>query len=104
MLILPVIRQNLIEFQGRRAGADGVDVALNPEELDLDTVAMAAKYEARVKEQEMVQKEDFSDMVAEHAAKQKASRVRKRCDILTVIMVVRVLSCNFDKVVIKETR
>jgi len=37
----------------------------------MDTVAMAAKYEARVREQEMVQKEDFSDMVAEHAAKQK---------------------------------
>ena len=48
-----------------------MEVALNPEELDLDTMAMAAKYEARVREQEMVQKEDFSDMVAEHAAKQK---------------------------------
>ncbi|CAK8688500.1 unnamed protein product [Clavelina lepadiformis] len=53
---------------------DGVEVALNPEELELDTVAMAAKYEARVREQELVQKEDFSDMVAEHAAKQKKKR------------------------------
>ena len=57
--------------QARKGAADGVEVALNPEELDMDTVAMAAKYEARVREQEMVQKEDFSDMVAEHAAKQK---------------------------------
>jgi len=35
---------------------------------------MAAKYERRVKEQEQVVKEDFSDLVAEHAAKQKKKR------------------------------
>jgi len=63
--------------QGGAAAGDmdtGVEVALNPEELELDTVAMAAKYEQRVREQELVQKEDFSDMVAEHAAKQKKKR------------------------------
>jgi len=63
--------------RGVAAGAadmEGVEVALNPEELELDTVAMAAKYEQRVREQELVQKEDFSDMVAEHAAKQKKKR------------------------------
>lgn len=49
-----------------------MEVALNPEELELDTAAMAAKYEARVREQQaQVEKEDFSDMVADHAAKQK---------------------------------
>uniref|UniRef100_H2YDL3 PSP proline-rich domain-containing protein n=1 Tax=Ciona savignyi TaxID=51511 RepID=H2YDL3_CIOSA len=53
---------------------DSVEVALNPEELELDNVAMAAKYEQRVREQEQVQKEDFSDMVADHAAKQKKKR------------------------------
>ncbi|XP_002131663.2 splicing factor 3B subunit 2 [Ciona intestinalis] len=53
---------------------ESVEVALNPEELELDNVAMAAKYEQRVREQEQVQKEDFSDMVAEHAAKQKKKR------------------------------
>ncbi|XP_039260165.2 splicing factor 3B subunit 2-like [Styela clava] len=53
----------------------GVEVALNPEELELDTAAMAAKYEERVREQQaQVEKEDFSDMVAEHAAKQKKKR------------------------------
>lgn len=53
----------------------GVEVALNPEELEMDTAAMAAKYEARVREQQaQVEKEDFSDMVAEHAAKQKKKR------------------------------
>ena len=58
-------------LQARKNAPDVVEVALSREELDMDTVTMAAKYEARVREQEMVQKEDFSDMVAEHAAKQK---------------------------------
>jgi splicing factor 3B subunit 2 len=52
--------------------AEGVEVALNPEELDLDTAAMQAKYEQTVREQQnQLEKEDLSDMVAEHAAKQK---------------------------------
>lgn len=48
---------------------------MNPEELDMDSNAMQAKYERTVRAQQTdVQKEDFSDMVAEHAA--KASKVR----------------------------
>ena len=55
-------------------GAEGVDVALNPEELDLDSAAMQAKYDETVREQQShLEKEDLSDMVAEHAA--KASKV-----------------------------
>ena len=47
-------------------------MALNPEELDLDTAAMQAKYEQTVREQQsQLEKEDLSDMVAEHAAKQQ---------------------------------
>lgn len=54
----------------------GVEVALAPEELELDPMAMTQKYEERVREQQaQVEKEDFSDMVAEHAAKQKVGRV-----------------------------
>ncbi|CAN8210716.1 unnamed protein product [Coccothraustes coccothraustes] len=50
----------------------GVDVALAPEELELDPTAMTQKYEEHVREQQVqVEKEDFSDMVAEHTAKQK---------------------------------
>lgn len=50
----------------------GVEVALAPEELELDPMAMTQKYEEHVREQQaQVEKEDFSDMVAEHAAKQK---------------------------------
>lgn len=50
----------------------GVEVALDPSELDMDTAAMAARYEQTVREREsQLEKEDLSDMVAEHAAKQK---------------------------------
>lgn len=52
--------------------SQGVEVALAPEELELDPMAMTQKYEEHVREQQaQVAKEDFSDMVAEHAAKQK---------------------------------
>lgn len=59
----------------RKAGApltEGVEVALDPSELELDPAAMQARYEEQLKEREsQLQKEDLSDMVAEHAAKQK---------------------------------
>ena len=49
-----------------------MEVSLNPEELDLDTAAMQAKYDQTVREQQsQLEKEDLSDMVAAHAAKQK---------------------------------
>ena len=52
-------------------------MALNPEELDMDTAAMQAKYDQTMREkQSQLEKEDLSDMVAEHAAKQK---VRGHC-------------------------
>ncbi|KAM6995823.1 LOW QUALITY PROTEIN: splicing factor 3B subunit 2 [Passerculus sandwichensis] len=55
--------------------AQGVEVALAPEELELDPTAMTQKYEEHVREQQaQVEKEDFSDMVAEHAAKQKQKK------------------------------
>ncbi len=61
-----------------KMSAEGVEVALNPDELDLDTAAMQAKYEQTVKEQQsQLEKEDLSDMVAEHAAKQSKVRPDK---------------------------
>lgn len=55
-----------------KPGTEGIEVALNPEELDLDTAAMQAKYDQTMREQQsQLEKEDLSDMVAEHAAKQK---------------------------------
>ncbi|XP_061664957.1 splicing factor 3B subunit 2 [Syngnathoides biaculeatus] len=63
---------------GRKAGigdTHGVEVALGPDELELDPMAMTQKYEEHVREQQaQVEKEDFSDMVAEHAAKQKQKK------------------------------
>lgn len=57
-----------------KPGTEGIEVALNPEELDLDSAAMQAKYDQTMREkQNQLEKEDLSDMVAEHAAKQKVS-------------------------------
>lgn len=54
----------------------GVDVALDPIELEsIDAQKLSAKYDETVKkQQESLQKEDFSDMVAEHAARQKRKK------------------------------
>jgi len=65
---------------GKRTGKGGreaaVELALNPEEVDMmDTEAMALRAEAALREQQnLLAKEDLSDMVAEHAAKQKNKR------------------------------
>jgi len=57
---------------GEKVSTEAVEVSLNPEELDLDTAAMQAKYEQTVREQQsQLEKEDLSDMVAAHAAKQR---------------------------------
>ncbi|XP_012939768.1 protein DEK [Aplysia californica] len=57
---------------GDKVSTEAVEVSLNPEELDLDTAAMQAKYEQTVREQQsQLEKEDLSDMVAAHAAKQR---------------------------------
>lgn len=64
---------------GERVTVEGIEVALNPEELDLDTAAMQAKYEQTVREQQsQLEKEDLSDMVAEHAAKQQKKRKKQQ--------------------------
>lgn len=49
-----------------------VELALDPSELDMDSDAMAVRYEQQIREnQSQLQKEDLSDMLAEHVAKQK---------------------------------
>lgn len=84
---------------GRKAGggqeSQGVEVALAPEELELDPMAMTQKYEEHVREQQaQVEKEDFSDMVAEHAAKQKVQRHRINV-IIKVIVLLHINKCPF---------
>lgn len=59
----------------------GIEVALDPSELELDSAAMAARYEQTVREQQsQLEKEDLSDMVAEHAARQKNKRKKQQQD------------------------
>lgn len=56
----------------RPEGAQMVELALDPSELDLDTEAMAARYEQQIREQQsQLQKEDLSDVVVEHIQRQK---------------------------------
>ncbi|KAL3287906.1 hypothetical protein HHI36_002364 [Cryptolaemus montrouzieri] len=58
-----------------------VELALDPSELDLDSDAMAVRYEQQMREnQSQLQKEDLSDMLAEHVAKQKSKRKRQQQD------------------------
>uniref|UniRef100_UPI00358FB238 splicing factor 3B subunit 2 isoform X1 n=2 Tax=Myxine glutinosa TaxID=7769 RepID=UPI00358FB238 len=65
----------VVSKKGPGPEVQGVEVALAPEELEMDPMAMTQKYEERVREQQaQVEKEDFSDMVAEHAAKQKQKK------------------------------
>lgn len=56
-----------------------VEMALNPEDIDdMDSETMALRAEAALREQQAnLAKEDLSDMVAEHAAKQKNKRKRQ---------------------------
>jgi splicing factor 3B subunit 2 len=54
-----------------------VELALDPSELDMDTDAMALRYEQTLREQQsQLQKEDLSDMLAEHVARQKVCPVK----------------------------
>ncbi|XP_017774411.1 PREDICTED: splicing factor 3B subunit 2 [Nicrophorus vespilloides] len=56
-----------------------VELALDPSELDMDSDAMAVRYEQQIREnQSQLQKEDLSDMLAEHVAKQKSKRKRQQ--------------------------
>jgi len=61
----------------KRKNANDIEVALNPEELEegLDEDTVRRKYEQQMEmEKESQVKEDFSDMVAEHAQRQAKKR------------------------------
>jgi len=57
----------------------GVDIALNPDELDLNSQTIEARYRQELKDKEL-QKEDLSDMVADHVTKQNKKRKNKQTD------------------------
>ena len=80
---------------GEKGPTEGIEVALNPEELDLDTAAMQAKYDQTMREQQsQIEKEDLSDMVAEHAAKQKVSNCRLLYRKISFILGLFKIWCN----------
>lgn len=63
-------RRGVNQAQPEKEGT--VELALDPSELDMDSDAMAVRYEQQMREnQSQLQKEDLSDMLAEHVAKQK---------------------------------
>jgi len=68
-----------IKRTGKGGRENAVELALNPEEIDMmDSETMAIRAEAALREQQsQLAKEDLSDMVAEHAAKQKNKRKRQ---------------------------
>ena len=53
----------------RSDAAAGVDIALNPDELDMSNQALEARYREELKSKELG-KEDLSDMVSDHFNKQ----------------------------------
>ncbi|XP_077301183.1 splicing factor 3b subunit 2 [Arctopsyche grandis] len=60
-----------------RGGA--VELALDPSELELDADAMAARYEQQLRaQQNQPTREDLSDMLADHVARQKSKRKRQQ--------------------------
>ncbi|XP_054265600.1 splicing factor 3B subunit 2-like [Macrosteles quadrilineatus] len=74
---------HVYDVAGAAAGtrrSDTVELALDPSELDLvDTDAMAQRYEQTLRQQQsQLQKEDLSDMLAEHVARQKNKRKKQQ--------------------------
>ncbi|CAK1583825.1 unnamed protein product [Parnassius mnemosyne] len=63
---------------GAGEGDGGVEVALDPSELELEPEAVAARYERHLREQRPRHKEDLSDMLADHVARQKNKRKRQQ--------------------------
>ncbi|CAF1209995.1 unnamed protein product [Adineta steineri] len=57
----------------------GVDIALNPDELDMNSQALEARYRQELNNKEIA-KEDLSDMVSDHLNKTNKKRKGKPND------------------------
>ncbi|XP_005039279.1 PREDICTED: splicing factor 3B subunit 2-like [Ficedula albicollis] len=62
--------------KGPVAAARGVEVALAPEELELEPTAMTQKYEEQVREQQEQVEEDFSDTMAKQKQKKRKAQTQ----------------------------
>ncbi|XP_063831245.1 splicing factor 3B subunit 2 [Ostrinia nubilalis] len=63
---------------GAASGPGAVEVALDPSELELEPEAVAARYERHLREHRPKAREDLSDMLADHVARQKNKRKRQQ--------------------------
>jgi hypothetical protein len=66
----------------RSETSGGVDIALNPDELDMNSQALEARYRQELKDKELA-KEDLSDMISDHLNKQNKKRKGKQTDTNT---------------------
>ncbi|UJR21186.1 hypothetical protein I4U23_024284 [Adineta vaga] len=64
---------------GRTDASGGVDIALNPDELEMNSQALEARYRQELKDKELG-KEDLSDMISDHLNKQNKKRKGKQTD------------------------
>jgi len=76
-------KSQLGQASGSRADTSGgVDIALNPDELELNNQALEARYRQELKDKELG-KEDLSDMISDHLNKQ--NKVKKQERIFSMI-------------------
>ncbi|CAM2725455.1 unnamed protein product [Rotaria socialis] len=64
---------------GRSDTSGGVDIALNPDELDMNSQALEARLRQELKDKELA-KEDNSDLLSDHLNKQNKKRKSKQTD------------------------
>ena len=63
-------KDQMMQSSTNRAGAaGGVDIALNPDELEMNSQALEARYREELRGRE-TNKEDLSDMMSDHLNKQ----------------------------------
>ncbi|KAL7296497.1 hypothetical protein TKK_0009938 [Trichogramma kaykai] len=55
-----------------------VEVALDPSELDMDSEAMATRYEETMRSRQALKNEDLSDMLQDHVQRSKSKRKRQQ--------------------------
>ncbi|XP_012139122.1 splicing factor 3B subunit 2 [Megachile rotundata] len=64
---------------GRTEKDGAVELALDPSELDLDSEAMASRYEETMRSRQAhLRREDLSDMLQDHVQRQKSKRKRQQ--------------------------
>ena len=71
--------QTMQSGTNRADGSGGVDIALNPDELEMSSQAIEARYRQELKDKE-TSKEDLSDMISDHLNKANKKRKGKQVE------------------------